>query len=271
MAGIFYTCYCDNTWVEWVPKSVSSETGPQIRKLSCHSYRGSNPWPFNQESGALPTLLSQVYIHCKPVRHCSNFHQKMLALWSFSASEITLFSPSIKETSPLKHLFCQIIITIDRFYIALLSTLKQTHCTQSCHMWFWMSDCSLFTPHLFIIIFIHQSGVLSAIWLLHGWCHVKLLLSVLAQEGQAFFRKGKRDIRKTLKLNIVFKNLSLLFIFILESYLHQRCWAGVHCKILSCPSFITARIAYKRQHKWNYSTCVYVYASTLCCFHNIRN
>ena len=161
------------------------------------------------------------------MRPCSNFHQKMLALWSFSASEITLFSPSIKETSTLKKKKCWRIIIIDYFYIiALLSTLKQTHCTQSCHMWFWMSDCSLLTALFFLsfFLFIHQSGVLGSVWLLHGWCHVKLRLS------KPFFRKGKRDLRKALKFNVLFKNHSLLFIFILESYLDQRrCWAGLHC------------------------------------------
>ena len=37
---------------------VSTESRPWRRKLSRHSSRDSNPWPFNHESGALTTELS---------------------------------------------------------------------------------------------------------------------------------------------------------------------------------------------------------------------
>ena len=49
------------------------------------------------------------------------------------------------------------LAVVDRFYIALFSTLEQTHCA-----------------------LVHQTPtevVYSVIWLLHGWCQVKLLPS----------------------------------------------------------------------------------------------
>ena len=58
-------------------------------------------------------------------------------------------------------------IIINSFYIALFSALEQTHCAR--RMWSWRI---LFTARIFNI---HGSGRCtgSALWLLHGWCHVK--------------------------------------------------------------------------------------------------
>ena len=62
---------------------------------------------------------------------------------------------------------CAGAIIIDRFYIALFSTLEQTHCTR---MWFYMSE------QLFIARFwISTEVVYLQHW--HGWCHMKLLPS----------------------------------------------------------------------------------------------
>ena len=51
---------------------------------------------------------------------------------------------------------------------------------RSCCMWFWMSDWSLLYNYT-AFLNTHWSGVLtlgySVIWLLQGWCHVKLLSS----------------------------------------------------------------------------------------------
>ena len=43
---------------------------------------------------------------------------------------------------------------------------------RTCRMWFWMRDCSLL---LRFFIYPSRWCTYSAIWLLHGWCHVKLL------------------------------------------------------------------------------------------------
>ena len=40
-------------------------------------------------------------------------------------------------------------------------------------LWFWMNDSRL----LWRILNIHRGGKLSAVWLLHGWCDIKLLPS----------------------------------------------------------------------------------------------
>ena len=67
-------------------------------------------------------------------------------------------------------------IHIDHFYIALFSALDQTHCTHA------TCDSELvIVSFLYSKLFnIHQLFTDSSIWLLHGWCHVKLLLFVLA-------------------------------------------------------------------------------------------
>ena len=65
-----------------------------------------------------------------------------------------------------------IIIIADRFCIALF--LAQTHCahvTLNELLYF----LSLLCVCVCIFLNIHQNGVLIAIWLLHGWCHMKLL------------------------------------------------------------------------------------------------
>ena len=55
------------------------------------------------------------------------------------------------------------VTVVDHFYIALFSTLEQTHCAR---MWFYMSE-QLFIAHFWI-----STEVLQC-W--HGWCHMKLL------------------------------------------------------------------------------------------------
>ena len=93
---------------------------------------------------------------------------------------------------------------VDCFYIALLSTLQQTYCALvSCDSE--INDCSFFTAHFEYpctqVVCLHRclvvtSGVFTslfgvftslfgcykwciyiAVWLLHGWCHSKLLPS----------------------------------------------------------------------------------------------
>ena len=54
--------------------------------------------------------------------------------------------------------------------LTLFSASEQIHCTLVIRNW--MSDCS-FTQHT---LNIHRSSY-NAFWLLHGWCHMKLLLS----------------------------------------------------------------------------------------------
>ena len=46
---------------------------------------------------------------------------------------------------------------------------------RTCHMWFWMSDRVLSVVHTFK--FPRKWCTDRALWLLHGWCHVKLLPS----------------------------------------------------------------------------------------------
>ena len=44
---------------------------------------------------------------------------------------------------------------------------------RSSRKWFWMSDCNLFIAHF---EYPPKWCTYSSVWLLHGWCHVKLLL-----------------------------------------------------------------------------------------------
>ena len=57
--------------------------------------------------------------------------------------------------------------------VVLYSTLEQTRC-YSCCMWFWMSDGSLSKC---VFKYALKWCTYSAVWLLQGWCHMKLLLS----------------------------------------------------------------------------------------------
>ena len=58
-----FTCYCDNTRVEWIPKKeVGTEIWSRRIKFSRRSYRDSNLGPFDHESGALTTELSPLRI-----------------------------------------------------------------------------------------------------------------------------------------------------------------------------------------------------------------
>ena len=81
------------------------------------------------------------------------------------------------RTTPLsRHCFITfpfiIIIVINCFYVALFPALKQTHCTLVTCNSEWVTAVSAFLK-------IHWSGVLTALLsLLHGWCHMKLLLSL---------------------------------------------------------------------------------------------
>ena len=64
----------------------------------------------------------------------------------------------------------------ERFYIALFSTIEQTHCS------FVMNDCSFFFFSLFFFLARFAEYPLkwctySDVWLLHGWRHVKLIPS----------------------------------------------------------------------------------------------
>ena len=67
-----FTCYRSNMREERILKSVSTESWPWRRKLSCHSSWDSNPKPFNHESRALTTELSTLPVHqsaCKCLLH----------------------------------------------------------------------------------------------------------------------------------------------------------------------------------------------------------
>ena len=73
-----------------------------------------------------------------------------------------MVSVDIKQSVYLLTVCCWLLL-----YIALFSTLKQTHCTR---MWFYMSE------QLFIACFwISTEVVCLQHW--HGWCHMKLLPS----------------------------------------------------------------------------------------------
>ena len=70
-----------------------------------------------------------------------------------------MVSVDIKQSVYLLTVCCWLLL-----YIALFSTLKQTHCTR---MWFYMSE------QLFIACFwISTEVVCLQHW--HGWCHMKL-------------------------------------------------------------------------------------------------
>ena len=63
----------------------------------------------------------------------------------------------------------------DRFYIPLFFASEQTHCAliTSCDL-----QCGVTVDLHSAFLSIHRSSVLTALfWLLHGWCHVKLLQS----------------------------------------------------------------------------------------------
>ena len=58
---------------------------------------------------------------------------------------------------------------IDCFYIALFSASEQTHCTLVVCDSEWVTVA---LSHHSAILNIHQWCAYSAVWLLHGWCHM---------------------------------------------------------------------------------------------------
>ena len=87
------------------------------------------------------------------------------------------------------------IYFINCFYKVPFSAPDQIHCAHSCSMRFWISDSILFSL-LFPLFFFYSAFFFfsffklillsnnpskwctdSAVWLLHGWCKVKLVLS----------------------------------------------------------------------------------------------
>ena len=76
---------------------------------------------------------------------------------------------SLSRKTAAWRMFLLIILMVFLYSIVLSSWADSLH---FCHLWLWMSDCSLSLCISEVMYF-----SFSTIWLLHGWCHMKLLPS----------------------------------------------------------------------------------------------
>ena len=88
------------------------------------------------------------------------------------------WAPNIVYSSVLLCWYCDCCYYWSLSYSDILCSRADS--LRSCRTWFWLNDCILLQT-VFVLFFKERNSrkwcTDSSIWLLNGWCHMKLLLS----------------------------------------------------------------------------------------------